>query len=172
VTMCPLEVGLATPAQAARVLKRLQSAEFCGDWGMFLHPDRQDVMSINTGLLALSAARYGFVDEAIAIVSKLTRAFGYRTPGSVCEALPDQWCFLQLWSNVGLMSPMVECMLGIAPRAHERTLTIKPKLPTAWHWAEVKQLRIGDARMDIRVERDGDAYRVDVQGGAGWRIVR
>jgi glycogen debranching enzyme len=170
VVMCPVEVGIATPAQARRVLARLQSDEFSNAWGMYLHPDRRDVMSINTGLLALGAARYGHVDEALAIVAKMVRAFGYRTPGAVCEALPGDWCFLQLWSNLGLVSPAVECFLGITPRAAERTLTIKPNLPAAWQWSELKRLRIGDASFDIRVERDGDGYRVGVQGGDGWTI--
>lgn len=170
VVMCPIEVGIATPEQAQRSLARLQSAEFCNEWGMYLHPERHDVMSINTGLLALAAARYGYADDALAILHKLVRAFSYRTPGAVCEALPDQWCFLQLWSNVGLVSPVIEHFLGIAPRAAEHTITIAPNLPTAWDWAEVGRLRVGDAHFDIRVERDGAGYRVDVQGGEGWTI--
>jgi len=86
--------------------------------------------------------------------------------------LPGDWCFLQLWSNVGLVSPVMECFLGIEPRAHERTITIKPNLPSAWNWAEVKHLRVGDAHFDIRVERDGAGYKIDVHGGEGWKIVR
>ncbi|MCS7057041.1 MAG: hypothetical protein NZM18_12810 [Thermoflexales bacterium] len=170
VTLCPLEVGLATPAQARRALDRLQSDEFGNAWGMYLHPDRHDVMSINTGLLALAAARYGYADEALAIVNKLTRAFSYRTPGAVSEVLPDAWCFLQLWSNVGLVSPAIEGFLGIQPRAAERMITIAPNLPTAWDWAEVRRLRVGDAYLDIRIERADAGYRVHVAGGEGWRI--
>ncbi|NJM41320.1 MAG: hypothetical protein HC853_11425, partial [Anaerolineae bacterium] len=52
VVMCPIEVGLATKEQARHALRRLQSDEFCNEWGMRLHPNRNDVMSINTGLLA------------------------------------------------------------------------------------------------------------------------
>lgn len=169
VVLCPLEVGIATPAQAERSLQRLMSDEFCDEWGMYLHPQRHDVMSINTGLLALCAARYGRVDDALAIVNKLVNAFGYRTPGAVCEALPDKWCFIQLWSNLGLVSPAVECFLGVQPRAHERVLRIQPNLPSAWDCLEVKRLRAGDASFDIRVTRNGDGYDVHVQGPADWR---
>jgi glycogen debranching enzyme len=171
VVLCPLETGIATPEQAARVLARLQSAEFSNAWGMYLHPERHDVMSINTGLLALSAARYGHADEALSVIAKLVRAFGYRTPGAVSEAPPDAWCFLQLWSNVGLVAPVVECFLGIQPRAAEHTLFIRPRLPAAWSWAEVKRLRVGEACFDIRVERDAMGYRVNVAGDDGWRVV-
>jgi cellobiose phosphorylase len=85
--------------------------------------------------------------------------------------LPDAWCFLQLWSNVGLVAPVVECFLGIQPRAAERTLVVHPRLPTAWAWAEVKRLRVGDAYFDIRVERAGTGYRVTTSGGEGWRVL-
>lgn len=170
VTLCPLEVGLATPEQARRALSRLQSDEFSNAWGMYLHPEQRDVMSINTGLLALAAARYGYVDQALAIVDKLTRAFSYRTPGAVSEALPGDWCFLQLWSNLGLVSPAIEYFLGIQPRAAERTITITPNLPSAWDWAEVKRLRVGDAHFDIRIERAGAGYRVHVAGDKDWQI--
>ncbi|BCX04773.1 MAG: hypothetical protein KatS3mg053_2711 [Candidatus Roseilinea sp.] len=170
VTLCPLEVGLATPEQARRTLDRLQSEEFSNAWGMYLHPDRHDVMSINTGLLALAAARYGFADQALVIVNKLTRAFSYRTPGAVSEALPGDWCFLQLWSNLGLVSPAIECFLGIQPCAAQRTITITPNLPATWDWAEVKRLRVGDAHFDIRVERAGSGYHVQVAGDDGWQI--
>ena len=127
-------------------------------------------MSVNTGLLALAAARYGHVDEALGIVNKLVKAFGYRTPGAVCEAVPGDWCFLQLWSNVGLVSPAVECFIGIEPRASERTLRIRPNLPAGWDWAEVRQLRVGDASIDVRVARDGERYRVDVRGAEDWNV--
>jgi glycogen debranching enzyme len=170
VVLCPLEVGIATPAQAERALQRLMSAEFCNEWGMFLHPQRHDVMSINTGLLALCAARYGRMDDALSIVNKLVNAFGHRTPGAVCEALPDKWCFIQLWSNLGLVSPVVEGFLGLQPRAHERMLRIQPHLPAAWDHLEARRLRIGNAYFDIRVARKAGGYDVDVQGPADWRV--
>jgi glycogen debranching enzyme len=170
VVMCPLEVGLAEPGQAGRVLKRLLSDEFCNEWGMYLHPERHDVMSINTGLLALSAARYGQVDEALGLIGKLTRAFSYRTPGAVSEALPDQWCFLQLWSNVGLVAPVVECFLGIEPRAGERKLRVAPKLPGAWNRVEARRLRVGDAAIDIRVAREDGRCAISLAGAAGWAV--
>jgi hypothetical protein len=88
----------------------------------------------------------------------------------VAEALPDKWCFLQLWSNVGLVAPVVECFLGIEPRASERKLRVTPNLPAAWHQAEARCLRVGDTSMDIRVAREGDTYSVSVAGAAGWSV--
>ncbi len=69
--MCPVEVGLVTPAQAERVLARLMTAEFGNEWGMYLHPERHDVMSINTNLLALAHMRYGKLDAALDLVQRM-----------------------------------------------------------------------------------------------------
>jgi glycogen debranching enzyme len=163
VVLCPVEVGVATRQQAERALMRLQSPEFCSEWGMVLHPERDDVMSINTGLLALAAARYGKVNDALNIVKKLTNAFSYLTPGAISEALPGKWCFLQLWSNVGIVAPVVECFLGIEPRAADRLLRVVPQLPADWDRAEVKRLRVGDTSFDVSVARGGDAYSIHVR---------
>ena len=170
VALCPLEVGIATPEQAMRSLKRLCSSEYCGEWGMRLHPERGHTMSINTGLLALSAVRNGQADTALALVNNLVRAFGYRTPGAVCEALPDQWCFLQTWSNLGLVSPVIEGFLGISPDAPARMLRLRPKLPSGWNRVAAHDLRVGQERISIVVERLDDTLRVTVSGAPGYTI--
>lgn len=169
VVLCPLESGIATAQQAARTLQRLSSTEFSNEWGLYLHPNRHDVMSINTGLLALSAARYGHTDTALDTINKLTRAFGYRTPGAVCEALPDQWCFVQTWSNVGLVAPAVECFLGIEADAPARTLRVIPQLPENWDHAGIDALRVGDASITAEVARTADGLLVRVSSPDDWR---
>ncbi len=165
VVMCPVEVGLANAEQATRVLARLQSPEFCNDSGMYLHPERHDVMSINTGLLALAAVRNGHTGDALRIVSQLAAQLSYRTPGTICEALPDQWCFVQLWSNLGVISPVVEGFLGITPDAGRNRITIRPQLPATWTEAQVNNLRVGSAQLNIHIRRTslGQPTQYDVQ---------
>lgn len=162
VVLCPLEAGLATDEQAARAFARLESPEFCDEWGMVLHPDRRDVMSINTGLLALAEARYGRLAQALRYVRKLAEALTVRTPGAISEALPDQWCFLQLWSALGIISPMVEGVFGIAPRAAERRARVTASLPAGWPQAELRRARVGDAMLDVSLERNGLELRAQV----------
>lgn len=166
VVMCPLEVGLATPAQAAQSFERLRSPEFCNAWGMYLHPERQDVMSINTGLLALALLRYGRIDDALRLVTQMAGALTLRMPGAISEALPGEWCFLQLWSALGIITPLVEGVLGIAPRAAERQLRVIPHLPSGWREARLQQLRVGDERFDIAVTQWDKNYQLTVQGTA------
>ncbi len=166
VVMCPVEVGLATPEQAHRTLDRLISAEFCNEWGMYLHPDRHDVMSINTGLLALANIRYGRIDQALDLVQRMAKTLPLHMPGAISEALPDKWCFLQLWSALGIISPVMEGMLGIEPRAGERKLRVVPNLPTDWDQVEMRQLRIGDQWFAIHVTRSPQQYTLSVTSDA------
>lgn len=172
IVLCPLEVGLATREQAARALVRLTSAEFCNAWGMRLHPERPDVMSINTGLLALALVRYGDVDAALRLTQQQAAALSLHMPGAISEALPDQWCFLQLWSALGVIAPVVEGFLGLAPRAAERRLAVIPNLPGGWDRVTLADVRVGEARFTIAVERSATQYTVNVQGNApGFRLM-
>jgi glycogen debranching enzyme len=166
VVLCPAEVGLATPEQASRLIGRMRSAEFSDEWGLCLHPDRRSVMSINSGMLGLSAARYGLNDQALPIVRRLADALPYHMPGAISEALPNQWCFIQLWSALGVISPVSECFLGIAPRAAKRFLRIVPNLPATWNHLAATNLRVGDTRVDISAERHEAGARLRVEGDA------
>lgn len=163
IVLCPLEAGLATDEQAARAFARLESPEFCDEWGMALHPDRRDVMSINTGLLALAEARYGRLEQALRYARKLAGALTARMPGAISEALPDQWCFLQLWSALGIISPIVEGVFGFAPRAEERRVRVTANLPESWRQAELRRARVGDATINVRIEQHGLERRAQVE---------
>ena len=63
-----------------------------------------------------------------------------------------------------MISPIVEGILGIAPRAAERRLTVIPNLPTGWEHAALKHIRVGDARFDVTVEKSASHYAVAVAG--------
>lgn len=171
VVICPVEVGLATPEQAQRLLQRLESPEFSGEWGLYLHPLRQVAMSINTGIMALAEARYGRTNQALRIVRKLAEAVTYRMPGAISEALPDRWCFIQLWSALGVISPVVEFFLGISPRAAEHKLRVVPNLPAGIDSLQLHQLRAGETHFDISVERSSSKYSVRLSGDdPGYQI--
>jgi len=170
VVLCPLEVGLATPEQAAQSFARLLSPEFCNAWGMYLHPERHDVMSINTSLLALALLRYGRMDDAMQLVSQMANTLTMRMPGAISEALPGEWCFLQLWSALGIITPIVEGVLGITPHAAERTLRVTPQLPTGWNRATLEALQVGADHFTIQVSRQPTQYQIAVTGPADYRL--
>ncbi len=162
VVFCPVEVGLATPTQATALLQRLATPEFCNQWGMYLHPDRHDVMSINSGLLALAQMRYGQVDTALTRIQAMAQTLDLHMPGAISEALPDQWCFLQLWSAMGIISPVVEGIFGLEPRASEHRLRVVVHLPTDWEEAELRQVCVGTAQFRIHASRQSQRYTLTV----------
>ena len=100
----------------------------------------------------------------------LAAALSYRTPGAIGEALPGDWCFVQLWGNLGVISPTVECFLGIEPDAGRRTLRVVPNLPADWGFAEVKRLRVGATNVDIRVQRDHDTTTISINGAQDFEL--
>jgi glycogen debranching enzyme len=167
VVFCPMEVGVATAEQATQSFARLLSPEFCNEWGMYLHPERQEVMSINTGLLALALTRYGRIDDALKLVQPMAAALNRRTPGAISEALPDQWCFLQLWSNLGIISPLVEGVLGIEPQAGEQRLQVMPHFPTGWDKVALERFQVGNACFTIDASRTDGEYRLTVTQNKG-----
>jgi glycogen debranching enzyme len=167
VVFCPMEVGVATAEQAAQSFARLLSPEFCNEWGMYLHPERQEVMSINTGLLALALTRYGRIDDALKLVQQMAAALNRRTPGAISEALPDQWCFLQLWSNLGIISPLVEGVLGIEPQASEHRLQVIPHFPTGWDKVALERFQVGNACFTVDASRTDSEYRLTVTQNKG-----
>lgn len=167
VVLCPAEVGVATPEQATQLFARLLSPEFCNEWGMYLHPERQDVMSINSGLLALALVRYGRIAEALTLVQAQVAALNKRMPGAISEALPDQWCFLQLWSALGVISPIVEGLLGIEPQAGARRLQVIPHLPEQWPTVSLERLQVGESAFTIHVSQSPTAYQLSVTQNKG-----
>lgn len=162
VVMCPVEVGVATPEQAAQTFARLLSPEFCNEWGMYLHPERRDVMSINSGLLALALVRYGRSAEALKLMQAQVAALTMRMPGAISEALPDQWCFLQLWSALGVISPIVEGVLGIEPQAGDRRLQVIPHLPSDWPTVTLERFQVGESTFTVRVRQSPTVYQLTV----------
>jgi glycogen debranching enzyme len=166
VVLCPVEVGVASPDQADRLLRRMTSDEFSNEWGLCLHPERRTAMSISAGMLGLAAARYGHTRIALDVARRLAASLPYHMPGAISEALPDQWCFIQLWSALGVISPVVEDFLGITPRVAEQRLRVVPNLPRHWDRAEVQRLRIGGAFIDVVVEQDANSRGITVAGDA------
>ncbi|MBO7748696.1 glycogen debranching protein [Paenibacillus sp. MWE-103] len=140
----PMETGLAPRDKALRALDRMGTDEFTGPWGTYLSGMYRDqMMTISTGVQAVAEARYDRMDESLGFVKLIASTFGLRLPGSISEMSPDYGCFVQAWTVYGIVWPMLTRMLGIQPSAHERTLTLRPRLPRAWDDAAVEQVELG-----------------------------
>jgi glycogen debranching enzyme len=66
---------------------------------------------------------------------------------------PAGVCSHQAWSASMVIQPVIEGLLGIKVDARAASLEIRPFLPPQWNTCEVKNIRIGDRRLRMTIER-------------------
>lgn len=168
----PLEAGLAPRERAERALRWLCSERYLGPGGVHLSGiERDRAMSISTGYLAAACCAYGQIERALDLSRLLAGMLTLRMPGAISEMSPDGGCFVQAWSGYGAVYPLVHGVFGLYPDAGARHLVLCPHLPSGWPAARLHGLRVGDARLDVELERrpDGETtWRLRVDK-AGWR---
>ncbi len=187
----PLEMGLADSAQARAALETAR--RFTNPFGMFVTGIDRDasagedagsfaqvkktfsytgaVMTLPTGVQAIAENNYGRPDRALDYLQRMTRSFGYALPGSIYEVSPDYGMMTQAWNVYSYAVPVVQQFFGIHPEAGERKVRLQPQLPSAWDSARVENVRIGDNRLNVAIERSADSFRLTVrQTQADWTI--
>lgn len=117
------------------------------------------VMTLPTGVQAVSAARYGEADLALDYLQRMVRSFSYAHPGSMYEVSPDYGMLVQAWNIYALARPVVSYFFGIQPTAHLEKIRIQPSMPSSWEQASIRQLPVGANSIDITI--DGDQYYID-----------
>jgi glycogen debranching enzyme len=71
-------------------------------------------------------------------------------------------CNPQAWA-AGTVPSMLTSVLGLQPDAFAHRLRIrKPHLPAQLSWVELRDLRVGDAQVNLRYERSGATTLVAV----------
>lgn len=172
----PMEVGLAPQEQAIRALDRMGTAEFTGPWGTYLSGMYQtQMMTISTGVQAVAEARYGRMDEALRYMQQIASTFNVRLPGSISEMSPDYGCFVQAWTNYGIVWPLLRHMFGIRPESYWKKLHLRPRLPSSWRQAAVRDVEIGLGecanKLDLSIELGNkqDKYELELQAD-GWVV--
>lgn len=151
----PIEMNLVKREIALRSLKRLNSEEFTGEYGMFLSGLEQTrIMTISAGVLANANLRYEQADMALKQIKGTMKTFGRYLVGSHSEMSPDYGCFVQAWTSYVILSPIITGFIGVIPDAAKQLVTFKPQLPKDWDYAKVKMLKVGSNEIDVEVERD------------------
>jgi hypothetical protein len=59
----------------------------------------------------------------------------------------------QVWSEAMVVSPVLRGLLGLEPSGGGRVLTFAPQLPADWDRIAVRNVAVGDARVDLALER-------------------
>jgi len=152
----PMEMGIADEDKANRALETLHTAEFIGEYGMYLEGLRESsVMTISTGAMAVAQARYHYPDRALSLIQAMIKSFSKATPGSICEMSPDYGCFVQAWTVYGVVVPIVEYFFGIKPDAGRNRIVITPEFPDCWEDGSLTNVRVLDGELSVTVRKKG-----------------
>jgi len=168
----PMETGIAPRARAIQALDKIRR-ENVGEYGPFLSAvDRGAMMTISTGVQAVSEANYGRTDEALWYVDKIVQTFNRTTPGSISEMMPDYGCFTIGWTSYGIVIPLVEHIFGVQPDATQKTVVFEPHLPTGWENISIADLSVGTNVLSFSRTRTtgGIEYRIDASED-GWTFI-
>jgi glycogen debranching enzyme len=168
----PMETGIAPRGRAIRVLDKIRR-ENVGEYGPFLSAvNKGAMMTISTGVQAVSEANYGRTDEALWYMDRIAQTFDRVTPGSISEMMPDYGCFVIAWTSYGIVLPLIQHVFGIQPDAVRKTVVFDPHLPTGWEDMSIEDLPVGSNSLSFSRARTGRGieYGVEARDG-GWSFV-
>jgi hypothetical protein len=155
----PMEMGIADPEKAAKALAtgrkysnrfgmyvtgmdRDESSDASSKWKAFSYVGA--VMTLPTGVQAISEARYGNPDQALGYLKNLHNSFSYALPGSMYEVSPDYGMIVQAWNIYAVAVPIVNHFFGIKPEAQKKRITIQPDMPHGWDNVAIRNVVVGD----------------------------
>ncbi len=168
----PMETGIAPRARAIQLLDKIRQ-ENVGKYGPFLSAtDKQAMMTISTGVQAVSEANYGRTDQALWYVDKIVQTFNRTLPGSISEMMPDYGCFAIAWTSYGIVLPLIQHVFGIQPDAMNQTVVFDPHMPTGWEDMSIEDLPVGTTTLSFSRARTsrGIEYGFEVKAD-GWNVV-
>jgi glycogen debranching enzyme len=169
--------GVPDDERAHRLAGRLLQSDLFSGWGIRTVASgqpRYNPMSYHNGsvwphdnsLIAAGLRRYGHVDGVLQVLSALVEAClrfeDGRLPELFCgfgrrrEVAPVPYpvaCRPQAWA-AGSIFLLLEAALGLEAYALPRRVVFRqPQLPSWLPWLEIRNLRVGDARLDLNVLR-------------------
>ena len=170
----PMEMGIADPNKAIQALKTAE--KFVNPFGVFVTGiDRDEsagsddgsfegskifsytgaVMTLPTGVQAISENNYGRPDQALNYLNRMTRTFSYALPGSMYEVSPDYGMVVQAWNIYSFAVPIVRQFFGIRPMASKKEILFTPQMPSTWEYAQLESVKIADNTIDIDYKKEG-----------------
>lgn len=192
-----LWTGIAAPEHVPRIVAQLLDERFHNGFGVrtvAAGQARYNPMSYHNGsiwphdnaIAAAGMARYGFTDAAVRVMSGLFDAClhfdQYRLPELFCgfarragegPTLYPVACSPQAWASAAAFSLLRSC-LGLSIDADARRIELHaPKLPDFVQWVGIRQLPVGEHRVDLLLQRYQRNVGVEVtrnDGGIGVSV--
>jgi glycogen debranching enzyme len=169
----PMETGIAPYNKAIRALNHIYDHNL-GEYGPYLSAvDARYMMTIATGVQAVSEYKYGRTDKSLYYVNQIVKTFGKVLPGSISEMMPNFGCFTQSWTNYGIVLPIISHIFGIDPDASQKKIEIAPHIPDRWgkDSLSVNALPVANNEISMSYQpiKGGKKYTI-VSKDAGWKI--
>jgi glycogen debranching enzyme len=169
--------GIASPARAERVARTLLSDDAFSGWGIRTvgtKERRYNPMSYHNGsvwphdnaIIAAGLSRYGLIDEMQKVTTALFDASVFvdlhRMPELFCgftrrmgegPTLYPVACAPQAWAAAVAFS-ILQSMLGLRIDApHRQVRFVRAVMPESVKEIQIRNLRVGDASVDLSLER-------------------
>jgi glycogen debranching enzyme len=158
----PMETGIAPVEKAIRNLDKIR-LEHCGEYGPYLSAvEKKYMMTISTGVQAMSEARYGRTDEMLWYVNCIANTLHRTLPGAINEMMPDFGCPAQAWTIYGVATPIITHIFGVSPDAYHKQVIFEPHLPTGWDNISLSDLRVGDNIFSVKITREAGKTVYDI----------
>jgi len=186
--------GIADEAKARAVTARLLAPELFSGWGIRtlataeagynpLSYHNGSVWPHDTSVVAAGLGRCGFLDEAGRLVAALLEAAAefpaFRLPELFAGYGREEVGFPvpyptasspQAWA-AGTVMLGLRTLLGLEADIPNRRLVLRPHLPPQVRYLELSGLRVGPARLELRVRRQGGVTKAEVRGDlAGLKL--
>jgi len=150
-------------------IDRDESREEASKWEVFSYVGA--VMTLPTGVQAISEANYGNIDESYEYLKMLENSFGYALPGSMYEVSPEYGMIVPSCNIYSAAVPIVEHYFGIKPRAYNNEVIIRPNMPDGWNDVSLENVKVGDNVISISkvTETNSIAYTIK-QSEGDWNV--
>jgi glycogen debranching enzyme len=181
-----LWTGIASRASAERIVRAFGEADFFSGWGirtLAASQARYNPMSYHNGsiwphdnaLIAVGMARYGHTEAAMRILAGMFDAslhFSHnRLPELFCgfprrsgegPTLYPVACSPQAWAAATPFALLHAC-LGIDLDVDKRALSLhSPRLPAFIDWIRIERLKLGEAAVDLILNRYENNVGIDI----------
>jgi len=178
----PLWFGLLDNAHAQAELDELARPEHQADWGMRLLATSDNrynpsgyhfgsVWPLFTGWASVAEYRYRRPFQAYENLRANALLTFAGTPGHITEVLSgdshqalSQSTPHQTWSSAMVIAPLLLGMFDLRVDAQERRISLAPQLPANWGDVALRNVRLGEAAVDLRIEQKPELMRLVIAG--------
>ena len=187
----PMETGLAYPEKASVALKTAE--KFRNKFGMYVTGiDRSEnsekaesyaakvgkseftytgtVMTLPTGVQAISENNYGHPNKAYDLVKRMLSTFSFALPGSMYEVSPDYGMMTQAWNSYAFEVPVIQQFFGIQPLAFKKEIHLNPSWPDSMKIGSIKNVAIGENALSISFKHNTSKTTYHLKQKKPWTI--